>query len=112
MILSYEAFKRIRIAIHNEKIIFPYGRSRNDVEIIKWANLLNIKIIHNNLFWGDAIPESNDFYNENLNDRNKIRSAIRGVITLHKMCPNVTCSLMYQTFHVVKQAPLFYSIST
>ena len=109
MILSRQAYVEITKAIRTRKISMPRGRQRNDVEIVAWASLLNITVIHSNLLWGDSMPESRTFSEQVHGNRDKLHPAIQGAVTMHKMCPTSSCDLMYDTFRIVRHSRFYLS---
>lgn len=102
MILSREAYVSIKRGMDSRQVVPLTGRQRNDVEIVKWARRLNISIVHSNLLWGDAVPESSIFFKEMHSRRHRIQSSIRSVSTMHKMCEVRSCKLMYDTYDTIK----------
>ena len=107
MILSRGAYSRIKNAWQKGQIQLRHGNEHNDVLIMRWVAQLNIRILHSNLLWGNSIPEANSFYMQMNKNIDNLEPAIKGVLTLHKMCPRNQCDLMYKIHKIINQNSSF-----
>lgn len=110
MILSQSAFRKMQYGL--QRNMMNKGNSRrNDVIIVKYAKQLNISILHSNLLWGNPIAEASHFVTQMKNKYASFESAVKGVVSLHKMCPDTTCAPMYEAHKIVsKKASFNYEI--
>lgn len=105
MILSRSAFRKMKYGLRRNKMNKINSR-RNDVIIVKYAQQLNISILHSNLLWGNPIPEASDFVTQKKKYAS-FESAVKGVVSLHKMCPDTTCAPMYEAHEVISKKERF-----
>ena len=108
MILSRPAYLKVKEGMRRH--IKKDKRRRNDVIMFRYAEQLNIPIFHTNLLWGNSIPEASNFVNQMKNKYSSFESAISGTISLHKMCPDHTCKLMYDAHAMVSKKKFNYDV--
>lgn len=106
MILSQSAFRKLKYGLQRNIMKKVHSR-RNDIIIVKYAQQLNISILHSNLIWGNPIPEASDFVNQMKNKYESFESSVKGVVSLHKMCPDITCAPMYAAHKIISKKESF-----